>query len=219
MTDYEQHTRQAYRTHERAVAYKRFQTTDWTWGRLMTWLEQRAIARELGRYQWEPSDQLLDIPCGTGSLGKVLHRFPFRIVASDISSAMMELAREEYPQDRLVDCVQADITDTPFPRGSFACIITLGFLHRVPPEIKRAALREIAALGHRLAIVSCSVDTPLQQVKHALLSRLRRQHVPAPCPATMKRLIDDCEAQGFRVVRSVMVLPFVSSHTLLVLEQ
>lgn len=219
MTDYERDTLNAYRTPERAVEYKRFHTTDWTWGRFVTWLEQRAIARELGRYKWAPSDQLLDIPCGTGILGNLLHQFPFRIVASDISAEMIDIARMEYPTDRLVDCIQADITNTPFPRGSFACVITLGFLHRVPLEIKRAALREISALSNRLVIVTCSVDTPMQRFKHAVLSRIKHNHVPAPCPVPIKEIIAECESQGFRVARAFMVMPLFSAHAMLVLEK
>ncbi len=219
MIDYERDTLNAYQTPERAYAYKRYNTINWSWARFVTGFEQRAIARELARYKWASSDQLLDIPCGTGILGKVLHQFPFRIVASDISAEMMALARPEYPADRLVDCVQADITDTHFPRGSFACVITLGFLHRVPREIKRAALREIAALSSRVVIISCSVDTPLQRLKHAVLSRVKRNHVPAPCPTPLKEIIAECESHGFRVARAFMAVPVLSTHALLVLEK
>lgn len=219
MTDYERDTLNAYRSPERAADYKRFHTKDWSWGRFVTWLELRAIARELGRYEWASSDQLLDIPCGTGVLGKLLHRFPFQIVTSDISVEMMNLARAEYPADRLVECIQADITDTQFPRASFACVVTLGFLHRVPFEIKRAALREIHALSSRVAIVSCSVDTPFQRFKHAVLSRIKRGHIPAPCPIAMKEIVAECKAQGFRVVHTFKVVPLLSAHAVLVLEK
>jgi len=219
MIDYEKETRDAYLTPSRAAEYKRYNSVDWTWGRFVTWMEMRAVARELGRYQWSPSDQLLDIPCGAGILGKVLQRFPFRIVASDISAEMLTLARPEYPSDRLAACTQADITATPFPRASFACVVTLSFLHRVPLEVKRAALREIAALSNRVVIINCSVDTPLQRIKHAVLSRIRRKHVPAPCPAPLSEIIAECESQGLHVVRSSMVVPMLSACALLVLEK
>jgi SAM-dependent methyltransferase len=217
--DYERDTLTAYQSAERAESYKRYNTTDWSWGRIVTAVEQRAVARELARYKWSPSDRLLDIPCGTGILGGILRDFPFRIVASDISVQMMELAKLEYPADRLEDCVQADITHTPFPRESFDCIVTLGFLHRVPPEVKRSALDEISALCTRVAIVSCSVDTRSQRLKHAILARIRRNHVPAPCPATLKGIVTECETAGFRVARAFYVIPFLSAEAILVLEK
>lgn len=218
-TDYDTATLNAYRSARRAAEYRRHQTTEWSWARFVTWREQRALARELRRYPWTATDQLLDIPCGTGILGRLLQRFPFRIVASDISPEMMALARPEYPQDRLIDCVQADITRTPFPRGAFACVVTLGFLHRVPLEIKRAALREMAALSAKVVVATCSVDTPLQRMKKRLLSVLRPGHASAPCPISLVDLIAECEALGLRVVRAFMVVPLLSAEAVLVLEK
>jgi SAM-dependent methyltransferase len=216
---YESDTLNAYRSKARAAEYKRYHTRDWTWARFATWREQRVLARELARYPWTAADHLLDIPCGTGILGKLLHAFPFRITASDISPDMMDLARSEYPRDRLVECVQADLTRTSFPRASFSCVVTLGFLHRVPSEIKRAALAEIAALSSRVVILTCSVDTPMQRLKHAVLSRLWRGHVPAPCPASLQDLVAESEAHGLRLVRAFMVVPLLSSEALLVFEK
>lgn len=219
MVDYEKDTLNAYRTETRAIEYKRYQTTEWTWARFVTWFEQKAINRELRRYDWSTSDRLLDIPCGTGILGKILHNFPFEIIASDISAEMLALAREEYPQGNLVDCIEADITKTSFTRESFDCIITLGFMHRVPSEVKQAALKELYELSNGIVVVSSSVDTPIQRIKHSLLSLLKSNHIPAPCPISMSQMIEDCEAQGFRVSRSFMVLPFLSAHAIFVLEK
>ncbi|MBX7148132.1 class I SAM-dependent methyltransferase [bacterium] len=218
-TDYKKDTLDAYRTPERALEYKNFHTKDWSWGRFVTWLEHKKIARELSRYTWTSSDQLLDIPCGTGILGELLHNFPFKIVASDISPEMMAMAKEEYPQGRLLSCTQADITKTPFARSSFACVVTLGFLHRVPLDIKRAALKEIAALTSKLAIVTCSVDTPLQRFKHFVLSRIKRNHVPAPCPMPLNQIAAECELHGFKVKSAAMVLPLLSADAVFVLEK
>ena len=62
MIDYKKETRDAYLTPAQAARYKRYNSIDWTWGRFVTWLELRAVVRELGRYKWTSSDQLLDIP-------------------------------------------------------------------------------------------------------------------------------------------------------------
>jgi SAM-dependent methyltransferase len=217
--NYETDTLNAYRSRQRAAEYKRYHTKDWSWGRISTWREQRLLARELSRYSWSAGDRLLDIPCGTGILGKLLYSFPFQIVASDISPEMMELARGQYPADRLLGCVQADITKTGFPRCSFACIVVLGFLHRVPLDIKRIALREISALSNRLVIITCSVDSPLQRLKKKVLAIIRRNHVPAPCPAPLRDIVVECDAAGFKVVRTFMVVPFLSAEAMLVLEK
>ncbi|MFH2011547.1 MAG: class I SAM-dependent methyltransferase [Pseudomonadota bacterium] len=218
-TNYETDTLNAYRSKQRAAEYKRYHTKDWSWARFCTWREQHLLARELSRYSWSAGDLLLDIPCGTGILGKLLHFFPFQIVASDISPEMMELAREEYPTDRLIGCVQADITKTGFPRKSFACILVIGFLHRVPLNIKRAALCEISALSDRVVIITCSVDSPLQRIKKKILAIIRRKSCSAPCPIPLRDIVAECEAAGLKVVRSFMVVPLLSAETILVLEK
>ncbi|MBN1636141.1 MAG: class I SAM-dependent methyltransferase [Deltaproteobacteria bacterium] len=218
-TNYTTDTLNAYRSKQRAAEYKRYHTKNWNWARFSTWREQRLLARELSRYPWSIGDRLLDIPCGTGILGKLLCSFPFQIVASDISPEMMELARGEYPVDRLLECVQADITATGFQRGSFDCIVVLGFLHRVPLKIKRAALREISTLAKRVVVITCSVDSPLQRLKKTVLAVIRKEHVPAPCPVSLREIVVECEAAGFKVVRSFMVVPFLSSEAMLVLER
>jgi len=217
--EYETHTLNAYRTRERAAQYKRYHTTDWSWARFTTSREQRALLRELSRYSWTAEDRLLDIPCGTGILGPTLKSLPFRIVASDISPEMMEIARGEYRKAQLIDCVEADITRTGLPRDSFACVVTLGFMHRVPAEIKRAAFAEIAALSSRLVIVTCSVDAPLQRFKRAVVKFFWRRHIPAPCPATLSEVIADGEAHGLKLVKAFMVVPFLSSEAMLVFRK
>ena len=219
MMDYKRDTLNAYQDSARAAEYKRYHTKNWSWGRLVTCFEQRALARELSRYNWTPGDRLLDLPCGTGILGKVLWKFPFQVVASDISEEMMALARMEYRTDQLEDSISSDITDTQFPHQSFACVVTLGFLHRVPWEIKRATLKELARLTNRVAIISCSVDKPIQRLKHAILLRLKKNHIPAPCAVPIEKIRSECESHGFRVVRDFSVVPLLSSHTILVLEK
>jgi len=217
--DYKKDTLDAYQSADRAKEYKKFHTKQFSWGRLVTLIEQWIISKELKKYKWSASDKLLDIPCGTGILGSVLHDFPFEIFASDISIEMMEYAKNEYPSNRLVEFTQQDITNTGFKRGSFSCVITLGFLHRVPLDIKRETLREIFELTNNIAIVTCSVDNPIQRLKHKILSIVKKDHVPAPCPIKLKDLISECEDQGFYVRNSLMVLPLLSSHGLLVLQK
>ena len=97
--------------------------------------------------------------------------------------------------------------------------MTVGFLHRVPLSVKRAALREMAALSSRVVVATCSVDTPLQRLKQRLLVWAAPRHIPAPCPISLEALISECESQGFRVTRAFKVVPFLSAEAMLVLEK
>jgi 2-polyprenyl-3-methyl-5-hydroxy-6-metoxy-1,4-benzoquinol methylase len=219
MFDYEKETLTAYQNDSRAKEYKEYHTKKWSWGRFATWKEQRILDREISKYKWSSKDRLLDIPCGTGVLGRLLHKFPFKIVASDISKEMIELAKAEYPSSQLEDCVVSNITNTGFAKESFSSVVVLGFLHRVPDEIKVAAIKEISGLSSKLVIMTCSVDSTLNRFKHKIISVLNPALKPAPCPTTVKQIVEECERNNLRLVRKISVIPVISAHTLFIFEK
>ena len=217
--NYEQETRDAYKSRDRAAAYKAYHTSDLSWGRISTRLEQRGIRRLLGERRWSADDRLLDAPCGTGILGSLLSSVPGRIVASDISMEMMALAGDAYDARQLTGFVQADITATPFANGQFAGIVTIGFMHRVPASVRQATLAELHRLCGGIAIVSFSFTSPAQKLKHAVLRALTRRHIPAP-HATPRPVIErEIADAGFRVARRIAIAPFLSAESLYLLER
>jgi SAM-dependent methyltransferase len=217
VTNYEHATREAYRSPERAASYKRYHTEAWSWARAATWLEQRAIRRLLAYRAWQSGEVILDIPCGTGILGATLRTLPVHVVASDISPAMMALARGEYPEERFRGFVQADITAVPFADARFDGVLALGFLHRVPAHVRRGALAEIRRVCHRLALVSFSLTSPVQRLKQRTLRSIRARHVPAPCAIARAQAELEIRAAGFHILRRVSVAPLLSAESLYLL--
>ncbi len=217
MTDYERDTRHAYQTRARAMSYRDYQQRDWSWGRLSTVMEQRALRRMM-RPLLHPDDLVLDMPCGTGILAPLLTAARARVVAADISTEMMALALETYAAT-CVAHAQADITALPFRSGSIDTVMTIGFMHRVPPGVRRAALQEIARVSRRFAIVSFSLDSPLQRVKHAVLRAVTSRHVPAPSPAHGGQVEAEIRAAGCRVAARVAILPWLSAEWLYLIEK
>jgi len=63
------------------------------------------------------------------------------------------------------------------------------------------------------------VDSAAQRLKKKVLSLIRRKYLPAPCPAPLREIVSECENAGFKVVRSFMVVPFLSAEAMLVLEK
>ena len=198
--DYNRDTFNAYKNKERALKYKQYHTEDWSWARVTTYIEKRLIAKKLEDYQWEATNRILDIPCGTGVLGSVLKNYPFKVVASDISEEMMALANVEYKIGQLEEFVCDDITKTSFKDLSFDCVITIGFLHRVPWDIKAATLKEISRLTKNIAIISFSKNNFLQRLKNKILTFFIKDHIPAPCASSISDIQSECELNGFRVV-------------------
>lgn len=213
---YDVDTRVAYRDASRAARYKAHQTRELSWARFATWHEQRQLGRILRSLALPAGAVVLDAPCGTGIAGAKLAAFPVKIIACDISAEMMALARREYAPSQLIGFVQADITALPLRASGIRCALTLGFMHRVPAQVRRRTLAALAASGATCAVVSYSVDDPFQRLKRRLLT-LRRGYSAAPCAVPLSDALAECRAAGWRIADYVRVAPPFSSEFLLVL--
>ena len=217
--DYKKETRSAYQNLAKAVSYKKQIAEKLTWARFAMWREKRIIKKALRRCRIKMTDLLLDIPCGTGVLASVLGSASDIIIASDISREMMDFAREEYRGIPVRGFIQADITATPFKPGSFRCVVVLGFMHRVPSEIRIKTLREMASVSDESIIVSYSVVSALQRCKRSLMKRLFASYKSAPSSAALQEILQELSAQGWMVVKKYQVVPFLSSEFVFVLKK
>jgi ubiquinone/menaquinone biosynthesis C-methylase UbiE len=217
--EYEKDTRQAYRNVQKAHTYKGYQSRELTWGRLTSWREWTIIQGVLTRCSLPVQAKILDIPCGSGIMGRIFRLFPHPVVAADISLEMMGLAREDYNFAHFLGFVQADITRTPFDPGDFACIVIMGLMHRLPAAIRRKVLSEVAALKPRYAIISYSLDSPWQRLKQRLLKRLKAGYSSAPVPASYGDIVRELQAEGFQVRRFCHTIPLLSAEIVLALER
>lgn len=216
--EYEKDTRQAYRNVQKAQAYKSLHTRELSWARFTMWRERTIVQKTLAGCGLSPPAKILDIPCGAGILGGILQGFPNPVVAADISLEMMELARTEYAFSHFLGFVQADITQTSFRPGDFACMVILGLMHRLPVQMRGKVLAEIAALRARQVIISYSVDSLGQRLKQRLLKMLRPAHQAAPVPAAFQDIVREVTAAGFKIRRVHHVAPWLSAEIVLVLE-
>src|SRR5215470_15639219 len=89
------------------------------------WRERAVDRAEVG-----PGSDALDLCCGTGDLALALRRrigADGRVVGSDFSEAMLELARRKSGEEGLpVEFGWADALDLPYGEGSFDAV-TIGF--------------------------------------------------------------------------------------------
>lgn len=217
--DYVKETQQAYKDTQRARRYKEQQTQGGSWSRLTTLRERLCVAKALKSCSLRSENRILDIPCGSGILGKILGRFPFNAAASDISREMMELAWTEFDNPHFLGFAQADITQPPFPDHSFACVITVGLMHRLPGEIHEEVLKAIANLTSRFIIISYSLTSFWQRQKQRFIRTIKRQHMAAPAPLPLDIIKSRLEAQGLRILKKFWVIPLLSSEVIFLLEK
>ena len=217
--DYERDTRNAYRNKAKAKTYLDQYTKGTRWARFTMWRQRGLIERILDRCDLTASDRLLDIPCGTGLIGRILLNNPARVIGSDISIEMMHLARSEYGENRFRGFVQADITATPFVRESFACVVVLALMHRLHEGLRREVLSEVASLSSRYVIMSYSVESRAQRVKQRVLRTLRPSHIPAPSSVPIPEILREIGSHGFTVLSISHIAHFLSAKVVLLLDK
>jgi ubiquinone/menaquinone biosynthesis C-methylase UbiE len=85
----------------------------------------------------------LEIGCGTGSFARLLAGRAERVLAIDLSTQMIRLARERSRPHANIDFVEGDVMTRQFPEAEFDCVATLTTLHHLPLE---AALTKIKTM-------------------------------------------------------------------------
>jgi tRNA (uracil-5-)-methyltransferase TRM9 len=87
-----------------------------------------------------PDGRVLDVGCGSGRDSLFVRSLKRRLIASDISLAMLGHLRKTELHGSLVCC---DITQLPFTDNSFAGVIASGVLLHLPRELCISGLCEI----------------------------------------------------------------------------
>lgn len=218
MMDYNKDTRTAY-TLEKAKSYKSQQTRGFSWARFTTWRE-RAITSKLLQYcNLSSAGRILDLPCGTGILGRIFRQLPCSVFACDISVDMMSQAKEEYGSMHFKGFVQADITQTPFKPGYFDCVVSIGIMHRLPAHVRKEALGQIVTLSDDFLILSYATDSLMQRLKRRILSTLSRNYKAAPVAITRNELEAEAVLSGLHLVKKCSVMPFLSAEVILLFKK
>ena len=154
---------------------------------------------------------VLDVPCGTGKLGPLLHTFPVQIVAADISREMLAFAGEEYDPAQLLRVLQCDAGALPFRDGSVDVVVCLRLFHRLPPEARRTVLREFRRVARGQLLVSYSYVSAVQRIRRIV--RTLYAHEPGRVfHVSFRDMVKEIEAAGFRPRKWRYVLPVLSSE-------
>jgi len=217
--DYETDTKNAYRNKEKAKDYQDQYIKGTKWARFTMWRQKALIKRALYRCNLTAKDRILDIPCGTGFIGHILSDNPASVIASDISIDMMSLANNEYQGANFYGFVQSDITETPFKRSAFSCVILLALMHRLPKEIRGKVLKEVTQLSNKYIIVSYSIESPAQKIKQWVLKKVQPSHVPAPSSIPLQEVINELTSYGLIVRNMFHIVYFLSAKVVFLVER
>jgi len=179
-------------------------------GRYSDWRLRRnltAIVRTL-----PPSALALDVPCGTGRILPSLAKASLRVIAADVSSEMLTVARRKTSGTPFL---RTDALRLPLRSASVDVAFSIRFLHLLDPEGRTQVLNELARVARSCVVVEYrSVTKPLRVVRRAALRWLGFRNVRTP--TTVADLTDELRRCGLRAERCYFTSRWFSASVLIV---
>ncbi len=172
-----------YQQPEIARSYDEKRFLSW-YGRMAHEGEARMLASALDRYCLEPGS-VLDLPCGTGRLLRVLTERGMSVTGGDISEEMLRIARKKFIETPKVDFQTIDAEHIPYPDGSFDYLTSYRFMTHLPPPVRQRVLGEMIRVTRKVLILNYHFKTlaPLY-----LFNQLFRRSSSSPYPLSEKVL-------------------------------
>ena len=87
-------------------------------------------------------DRALEIGCGTGTFTRLLATKANHVVATDLSSAMIRIARQRSTHYQNIEYSVADVMGMDLPSSQFDCIVLIATLHHLPADSVLPGLKE-----------------------------------------------------------------------------
>lgn len=191
--------------------------------------DRREKARILDCLRAIPAgSKVLDLPCGTARMTKLLVERGYRVTGADVSEAMRSRAIESYAayrQERNTNAphVQFEVRDvlaTNFDTDEFdgICCIRL-FHHFAEADVRRRALCELRRICRGPIVVTFLNAFALDRVAYWLKARVKRRGPLHQSPIALRTFAADIAAAGLRIDRRIAAHWGISSRWFLVLSR
>ena len=171
---------------------------------------------------------VLDLPCGSGRLTRLLLEAGFTVTGADVSPKMVELARQRYSSWRATSSNYAspaefelrDVMNTGYSDGQFDGVICNRLFHHFNEQsTRRAALAELRRICSGVLIVSFFNSFALDALRFRLAHMVRRTVPNDRVPIPYRSFASDVEAAGLRIRHSIAKQWGISPMWYLVMER
>ncbi|MFO0789371.1 MAG: class I SAM-dependent methyltransferase [Pirellulales bacterium] len=174
-----------------------------------------------------PGSRVLDLPCGTGRMTRILVDRGYKVTGADGSEAMLGHARENYKAYRRqnsnapeVPFSVRDVLSTGFKNDEFDGVACIRLFHHFDEaETRRQALRELARICHGPIVVTFLNSFALDRVASWFKSRLRGKKQRSQLPISMATFAADIAAADLKIDKKVAAHWGISSRWFLVLSR
>lgn len=167
--------------------------------------------------------RLLDLPSGTGRLLPLLIEMGFRVTEADSSCHMIEQARKYAEAQGIARDTEFRVEDalaTRFEDNAFDAVLCNRLFHHFnESEIRQRCLRELSRICRGPIVVSFFCNSSLGAVAFHLRNWLRRKTPTDRIPIPRRRFIEDAQAVGLSVVRTMAARPWISKQWYAVLTR
>jgi len=172
--------------------------------------------------------RVLDLPCGTGRMTKLLVASGYKVTGADVSEAMLGHARENYrayqrQQGGKAPNVQFEVRDvlaTGFNADQFQGITCIRLFHHfAESETRRRALRELRRICSGPIVVTFLNSFALDRYTSWLKAKMRGRKRESQLPIPFKTFAADIEAAGLKIDKKIAAHWGISSRWFLVLSR
>jgi SAM-dependent methyltransferase len=172
--------------------------------RMNHWFLERALARALRAVP--PGSLVLDTPSGTGILHAFLAARGYRVVASDLSPAMIAQAQRKA---EAVGGVLADIRSLPFRPETFDAVVCSRFIMHLPRGARGETLRTLARLSRGPVVATVCHPYTFKSASRAARRFLGGNPKQSP-RITRRGLEEELDEVGLTLASVAVVLPVLS---------
>jgi SAM-dependent methyltransferase len=171
--------------------------------------------------------RVLDLPCGTGRLTRLLVSRGYQVTGADVSEAMLGHARDNYRiyqrQHTKAPAVQFEVRDvlaTGYNADQFDGISCIRLFHHFEEsDIRRRALKELRRICRGPIVLTFLNSFALDRYSSWLKAKLRGRKRDSQLPIPFKTFASDIEAAGLKIDKKIAAHWGISSRWFLVLNR
>ena len=138
-----------------------------------------------------PSDEVLDVACGSGSLTLELARLTRHVTGIDLTAGMIEQGRARQTQAGITNVTWhlGDVLPLPFPEGTFSLVVSqAAFHHFSEPLAVLAEMARVCAPAGRIAVNDLGPDPETADTFNQIEKLKDPSHVRALTPPHLRSL-------------------------------
>ncbi len=189
-------------------------------GRLADAMEERTVLRMLGSARRRGEIRtVLDLPCGTGRISRLLDEQRLELVCSDVSEAMVAIAKERFRDLGIKRSrfVVADGYRTAYPADCFDCVTCIRLFQHLDSQQRARVLAELCRISKRFVIVNVMYSS----FYYGMMRRLRQATGRyAPKHTTSQEELDrELRHAGLACVERRFTQPGYNGNLVLLLEK